>query len=100
MKRRSFLKLSTSAAVLAGLGDLNFLSRLPRVSATEAQLPARAVQLHPEIEPLVRLFEDTPRERLLEEVATKIKHGTTYREVVAALLLAGVRNIQPRPVGF
>src|SRR5262249_18772948 len=26
--------------------------------------------------------------------------GTTYREVLAALLLAGGRNIQPRPVGF
>jgi hypothetical protein len=37
---------------------------------------------------------------VLEEVAAKIKKGTTYREVVAALLLAGVRNIQPRPIGF
>jgi hypothetical protein len=33
-------------------------------------------------------------------VAGKIKSGTTYREVLGALLLAGVRNIQPRPVGF
>src|SRR4029453_18712014 len=39
-------------------------------------------------------------ERLLEEVAARIKRGTTYREVLAALQLAGVRNIQPRPVGF
>src|SRR5687767_3498995 len=100
MKRRSFLQLSTGTAVLAGLGDLNFLSRLPHVSAAEAQLPPRAVQLHPEIEPLVRLLEDTPRERVLEEVAVKIKRGTTYRELLAAILLAGVRNIQPRPVGF
>ncbi len=100
MKRRSFLKLSTGTAVLAGLGNLSFLSRLPRVSAAEAQLPSRSVQLHPEIEPLVRLLEDTPRERVLEEIAARIKRGTTYREVVAAILLAGVRNIQPRPVGF
>ena len=100
MKRRSFLKLSTGTAVLAGLGDLSFLSCLPHVSAAEAQLSPRAVRLHPEIEPLVRLFEDTPRERVLEEVAAKIKRGTTYRELLAALLLAGVRNIQPRPVGF
>src|SRR5262245_61942808 len=100
MKRRSFLKLSTGTAVLAGLGDLNFLSRLPPVSAAEAQLRPRAVQLHPEIEPLVRLLEETPRERVLEEVAAKIKRGTTYRELVAAILLAGVRNIQPRPIGF
>src|SRR5436309_1182401 len=100
MKRRAFLKLSAGAAGLASLGDFGFLSRLPRVSAAEAKLPAQLVRLHPEIEPLVRLLEDTPRERVLEEVAARIKSGTTYREIVAALLLAGVRNIQPRPVGF
>src|SRR4030095_15306299 len=52
------------------------------------------------VEPLVRLLEDTPRERLLEEVGARIKRGTTYREILTALQLAGVRNIQPRPVGF
>jgi hypothetical protein len=89
--------MAGSAAVV---GDLGFLSQLPRVSAAEAKLPARMVQLHPDIEPLVRLLEKTPRDRVLEEVAGKIKHGTSYREILAALLLAGVRNIQPRPVGF
>ena len=58
------------------------------------------VRFLPEIEPLVRLLEDTPRERLLEEVGSRIKKGTTYREVLTAVLLAGIRNIQPRPVGF
>lgn len=48
----------------------------------------------------MRLLEETPRERVLEEVAGRIRKGTSYREVLAALLLAGVRNIQPRPVGF
>jgi len=49
----------------------------------------------------VRLIEDTPREKLLEEVAARIKKGLSYREVLAGLLLAGVRNVQPRPsVGF
>ena len=65
-----------------------------------AKLEPRTVRLHPEIEPLVRLLEVTPRERVLEEVATNIKRGTTYRAILAALLLAGVKNIQPRPVGF
>src|SRR3989449_5478353 len=52
------------------------------------------------MEPLVRFLEDTPRERLLEEVAARIKRGLSYRDLLAVLLLAGVRNIQPRPVGF
>ena len=58
------------------------------------------VRFDPDIEPLVRLLEDTPRERLLERVAAEIQRGLAYRELLAALLLAGVRNIQPRPVGF
>src|SRR5213593_1986022 len=100
MKRRSFLRLSAGAGDLAGLGDLGFLAQLRPVSAAQATLEPRMVRLHPEIEPLVRLLEDTPRDRVLEEVAARLKRGLTYRELLAALLLAGVRNIQPRPVGF
>ena len=99
--RRAFLKSAAGAAAVASLPQLDFLGQLPRVSAQDAQPDPKTVQLSPEIEPLVRLVEDTPRGELLEAVAAKIKSGTTYREVLAALLLAGVRNIQPRPsVGF
>ena len=53
------------------------------------------------IAPTLRLIEQTPREALLEEVASRIKKGLAYREVLAGLLLAGVRNVEPRPqVGF
>src|SRR5215218_9036820 len=87
-------------ASLAG-GALAFLARLPQVSAADAELKPSLVKLDSSIEPLVALLEDTPREKLLEEVAARIHKGTTYREVLAALLLAGVRNVQPRPnVGF
>jgi hypothetical protein len=98
--RRTFLRRGAITTALAGIGDLGFLAQLPRVSAAEAKLPAKLVQFHPDIEPLVHLLEDTPRGRVLEEVAAKIKRGTTYREILTALQLAGVRNIQPRPVGF
>ena len=84
----------------AAAGALGFLSRIPLVGAEDAKLDPNQVQFRPEIEPLVRLLEDTSREKLLEEVASQIKTGTTYREILSALLLAGVRNIQPRPVGF
>jgi len=98
--RRHFLKTTATTGALLGLGDLSFLSQLPGVSHADARLDPKSVRFHPEIEPLVRLLEETPRERLLEEVAARIKRGLTYRELLAALLLAGVRNIQPRPVGF
>jgi len=98
--RRSFLSAAASAGLIAAAGDLGFLARLPSVSAEEAALEPHTVRFHPDIEPLVRLLEDTPRERVLEEVAARIRGGLTYREILAALLLAGVRDIQPRPVGF
>src|SRR5438045_6734292 len=98
--RRHFLKTAAGTGALLGLGDLGFLSQLRPVSAAEARLEPDIVRFNPEIEPLVRFLEDTPRERLLEEVAARIKRGLSYRELLTALLLAGVRNIQPRPVGF
>jgi hypothetical protein len=98
--RRDFLKTTATSGALLGLGDLSFLSQLPGVSRADAQLNPKSVQFQPEIEPIVRLLEETPRAALLEEVARRIKQGLPYREVLAALLLAGVRNIQPRPVGF
>ena len=98
--RRHFLKTAATVGGVLGMGDFSFLSGLPRVAAEEAQLDRGLVRFHPEIEPLVRFLEDTPRERLLEQVADRLHRGLTYRELVAALLLAGVRNIQPRLVGF
>src|ERR1051325_6394927 len=92
MNRRSFVKFAASAGALAGLGDLGFLSQLRPVSAAEAKLEPRMVRLHPEIEPLVRLLEDTPRDRVREEAAARLNRGLSYGELLAALLLAGVRN--------
>ena len=94
--RRVFLK----SAALVGAGELWFLAGLPAVSAAEVKSVKGVVRLRAEIEPVVR-FEETPRERLLEEVGAKVKAGKlSYRQILAALQLAGVQNIQPRPVGF
>lgn len=99
--RRTFVKTAAAGGVLASMGDMSFLAKLPLVSAAETELDPKIVRLQPEIEPLVRLLEETPREQLLEKVAARIRDGATYREVLAALQLAGVRNVQPRPsVGF
>ncbi len=100
-KRRRFLSSIGAASAVLSLESLGFLSSLPSVSAADAKLPSGAVTFSSDIEPLVRLLEDTPREKVIEVFAEKIRSGTSYREVLAALLLAGVRNVQPRPsVGF
>ncbi len=86
--RRGFLKTTA----LAGL--------FPRVTLAETRLNPDSVAWGTGIEPLVKLIEDTPREKLLEEVASRVKKGLPYTEVLAALFVANVRNVQPRPVGF
>lgn len=101
VNRRGFLRTTAASSALLGLGDLSFLSGLPAVRAAETRLPGQVVRMRPEIEPLVRFLEETPRPRLLEETATRIRKGLNYRDLLAALLLAGVRNVEPRPqVGF
>lgn len=93
--RRAFLQTS------AALGGLAFLDALPAVAGEDAKVDPKLVRLDADIEPLVRLIEDTPRDKLLEEVGARVKKGLAYRDVLAALLLAGVRNVKPRPnVGF
>lgn len=99
--RRGFLNSGLGTAALAGLGELGFLKQLSPVSAQETQLAPEHVRLRPEIEPLVRLIDETPRNRLLEVIAARIRQGLSYQELLAGLLLAGVRNVEPRPsVGF
>jgi hypothetical protein len=99
--RRGFVKGAAAGGALAGLGDFGFLSNLKPLSAAETKLPAGSVKFRPEIEPLVRVIEQTPRDSLLEEVGERIRGGLDYRDLLAALLLAGIRNVQPRPsVGF
>lgn len=98
--RRSFL--SSASAGVSILTARQLVAGLTPVSDEQLRGAASGVvQLRPEIEPLVKLIEDTPRQRLLEEIGSRIRSGLSYRELLAALLLAGIRNVEPRPVvGF
>jgi hypothetical protein len=100
LNRRDFVRNLSGAGALAVVGDLAFLKNLPPLSAAQVRVPHSRVQLSSDSEPLVRLIEKTPRDQLLESVARRIRTGTSYQQLLAALMLAGVRGIQPRPVGF
>ena len=64
--RRTFLQAGAAGALM-GLGDLSFLSKLRPVSADEANVDPKVVQLRPEIEPLVRLLEGgVSRKKILD----------------------------------
>ena len=96
LSRRAILRSAATTSAALGLGELSFLSALPPIQDSLG-LDASVVRFDSGIEPLVRLLEETPREKLLEVFAARIQAGTTYNEVLTALLLAGIRNIPPRP---
>jgi hypothetical protein len=95
-KRRSFL-----AATAGGLGLSSILHSLGPLAADDVRAEQGIAQFSSDIEPLVRFLETTPRDSIIEQTARRVQSGLSYRELLAALLLAGVRNVQPRPsVGF
>ncbi|OJW21645.1 MAG: hypothetical protein BGO49_09810 [Planctomycetales bacterium 71-10] len=94
--RRDFLRSATVAG--AAIGGWERLGGLAK--AEEAKVGPELVRLRPEIEPVVRWIEETPREAAFEKAVAELKGGLSYRHLLAGLFLAGVRNIQPRPVGF
>lgn len=94
--RRQFVRSSIAAA--AGASGL---SRLPRLRADELEVEPNHVRFNSEIEPLVRVLESTPRSKIIDRTFEEIQGGRSYQELLAALFLAGIRNVQPRPsVGF
>lgn len=66
----------------------------------DAQVTPEIVRFRPEIEPLVSLIERTPREKCAEMAVEQFRRGVSYRQMMAAQFLAGIRNVNPRPPGF
>ena len=95
-QRRQFL-----LATAGGLGLSHVLGSLGPLSAADVKVDTGIARFSSEIEPLVDFLETTPRDRVIEETARRVQGGLSYRHLLTALLLAGVRNVQPRPsVGF
>jgi len=99
LRRRTFL----SACGWLAVGQADFLPGWARsvVEAAEEQPPAaEPVVFSDDLEPLVRAIEQIPAERALELAVSRLKGGTTPRQFLAAIFLAGIRNVNPQPPGF
>lgn len=70
------------------------------LSRAQAQVTPDLVVFRPEMEPLVRLIENTPRAGCAAMAVDQMRRGVSYKQFLAALFLAGVRNVNPRPPGF
>jgi hypothetical protein len=81
--RRSFLRVASSATTLGLTGKLGF-------AATEQEIASA-----------LALLEEAPRERVPRELLRLIRAGFGFEDLLTALSLAAVRNVQPYPdVGF
>ncbi|HZW30368.1 MAG TPA: hypothetical protein VFF52_06635 [Isosphaeraceae bacterium] len=100
LRRRRFLQMASALGLGAELGPWASLRTITPLRAEEARVKPEMVRFRPEIEPVVRLIEETPRERIIETGIIQLKKGLSYKDLLAGLFLAGIRNIKPRPVGF
>ena len=99
LRRRTFL----SACGWLAVGQTNFLPGWVRTIAEAAEEnppAAEPVVFSDDLEPLVRAIEQVPAERALELAVARLKGGTTPRQLLAAIFLAGIRNVNPQPPGF
>ena len=83
--RRRFLAGASSAAL--GVGHLS-----APTFGSASQAKQWRVSFGDEIEPLVRLIEDTDRDRCVDVIGAQLRRGMSYREFMSAVFLAGLRN--------
>jgi hypothetical protein len=87
--RRRFLQTVSGAASLC-LADRPLLSSLAAFGA--GPLPER-IRFGRDLEPIVRLIEETPREQCVRVFVAELRRGLPYRQFLAASLFAGIRRV-------
>jgi hypothetical protein len=81
--RRGFLH----AAAVAGLAGVRPVAR--------AAGAADVIRFGPDLEPVVRLIEDTPRADCVAALVDQLRRGLPYRRFLAAVFLAAIRKRNP-----
>lgn len=86
--RRQFLQTAASAAAL-GLPHMPLFGDL---AAFADESPPATMRFGPDIEPIVRLIEETPRDRCVATFIDQLRQGLPYRRFLAAVFFAGIRR--------
>jgi hypothetical protein len=90
--RRHFLQSAATAGAVLGLGEWAGLLSISPAKADDAKVAPDLIRFGPDIEPVVRLIEETPRAKCPAMMIEQLKSGLPYRQFLAALFLAGLRN--------
>jgi hypothetical protein len=86
------LQTVAGAGASAGLVVWVGLAPLSPARADDAKVTPDLVRFSPDIEPVVRLIEDTPREKCVAMMVGQLKQGVPDRHFLAALYLANIRT--------
>lgn len=84
--RRQFLQSAAASLCLADGAGLRGLAAFGSESVDEK------IRFGPDLEPIVRLMEETPREETVRVFVAELRRGLPYRKFLAASLFAGVRR--------
>src|ERR1700712_4896053 len=100
LRRRRFLQSASALGLGAGLGSWDRLIGVTPARAADLAVGPDSVRFRPEIEPVVRWIEETPRDQAMEVAIGHLKAGLPYRDLLSGLFRRGPRKVKPRPVGF
>ncbi|MGQ0613945.1 MAG: hypothetical protein ACT4PV_09440 [Planctomycetaceae bacterium] len=89
--RRHFLGSAANVGVAISMGNWAGLSGISPANAQEAAVTPELVRYSAEIEPIVKLIADTPRDKCVEVMMGQLRKGLSYRHFLAALYLATFR---------
>src|SRR5262245_7526211 len=90
--RRHFLRATATAGAALSLGEWGGLLPLTPATAAETKVTPDLLRYSSDIEPIVRLIEETPRAKCPEMMIEQLQGGLPYRQFLAAMFLAGLRN--------
>ena len=89
--RRQFLRTMAGTASLS-LANLTSLRELVVRGADEAPAAPDVIRFGPDIEPIVRLIEETPRARCVAALVEELRRGLPYRRFLSAVFFAAIRR--------
>src|SRR5215831_12146187 len=88
--RRSFLKTVAGTASL-GLADVTAFAELRALAGDDP--PPGTVRFGRDVEPIVRLIEETPREQCVRVLIEELRKGLSYNRLLAGVFFAGIRRL-------
>jgi hypothetical protein len=91
--RRRFLQTVAGAAALG----LPYLPLLGELAAFGAEPPPATMRFGPDLEPIVRLIEETPREKCVAVFIDQSRRRSVCQSGVAAAPSGGLGPLLPRP---